>query len=68
MDVRTFCYMVPVCDTSFLLEIVFKVARDAVVQMHALVSAHVVRLARIEKEVGLCAGCDTSLEERQTML
>ena len=41
---------------------------DAFVQMYAGVAPHVVLLAGIGKEIGLCASLDTSIEERQTML
>ena len=37
-------------------------------QMSTLMSTHIVRLARINKEVGLCASCNTSLEECEAML
>ena len=37
-------------------------------EMHTGMTAHVVLLARIGKEVGLGAGLDTGIEERETML
>ena len=32
-------------------------------QMSALMASHVVRLARIDEEVGLCAGFDACIED-----
>ena len=37
-------------------------------QMSALMTSHVVRLARIDEEVWLGAGCDAGLQEGETML
>ena len=37
-------------------------------QVHALMTAHVVTLTGIDEEVGLGAGCDTGLEEAVGML
>ena len=51
-----------------LAEVIVEVAGDALVQVHALVSTHVVPLARIDIEVGLGASGNTGLEERISML
>lgn len=37
-------------------------------QVHTLMSAHVVGLARIHEEIRLGASCDTCFEERQAVL
>ena len=37
-------------------------------QMSALMASHVVRLARIDEEVGLGTGCDTCLQEGEAVL
>ena len=50
------------------LEIILEILCDAFVEVCTLVSAHVVRFARIDEEVGLCALLDTFLEERQSVL
>jgi hypothetical protein len=36
--------------------------------MYAGMASHIVLLARIGKEVGLCASLDAGVEERQTVL
>ena len=51
-----------------LFQVIFEILSDTLVQMNAGVASHVVLLTRIGKEVGLCAGLDASIEERQTML
>ena len=43
---------------TLLLQVVLKVLCDALVQVHALVTHHVVSLARVREEVGLCASAD----------
>ena len=53
---------------SVLLEIVLKVLGDALVQVHALVPHHVVTLARVGEEVGLCASLDALLDEHEAVL
>ena len=47
-----------------LLQVIFKVLRDALMQVHTVVTLHVVTLAGVDKEIGLCAGFGTGLEER----
>jgi hypothetical protein len=47
----------------YLLEIIEEIIADALMQMSALMTSHVVRLARIDEEVWLGACCDASLEE-----
>ena len=37
-------------------------------QMHTGMASHIVLFARVCKEVGLGAGLDTGIEERQTVL
>ena len=46
----------------YLLEIIEEIIADALMQMSALMTSHVVRLARIDEEVWLGACCDASLE------
>ena len=51
-----------------LLQVVLKVAGDALVKMDAGVASHVVLLAGIGEEVGLGATLDAGIEERQAVL
>ena len=51
-----------------LFQVIDEVLRDALMQMHALVPAHIVWFARIEEKVGLCARFDALGKERQAML
>ena len=37
-------------------------------QMDTLMSAHIVRFARIDEEIGLCSGTDAGLQESETVL
>ena len=55
-------------NSIFLFQIVFKVLCDTFVQVHTVVSGHVMALARIGKEVGLGARFSTGFQERQGML
>lgn len=48
-----------------LFQVIIEVAADALMQVHRLVPAHVVRLAWVDEEVGLGAGFNAGLEERQ---
>lgn len=52
----------------YLLEIIEEIIADALMQMSALMTSHVVRLARIDEEVWLGACCDASLEEGEAVL
>ncbi len=36
--------------------------------MDTLMSAHIVRFARIDEEIGLCSGTDAGLQESETVL
>lgn len=51
-----------------LLEVVLEVLRDALVQVYALVTHHVVSFARVGKEVGLRASLDALLDEHEAVL
>ena len=52
----------------YLLEIIEEIVADALMKMSALMASHVVRLARIDEEVGLGTGCDTCLQEGEAVL
>ena len=52
----------------YLLEIIEEIIADALMQVSALMTSHVVRLARIDEEVWLGACCDASLEEGEAVL
>ena len=49
-------------------EIVLKILGDALVQVYAGVAHHVVLLARVGKEVRLCASLYTGIKETQAVL
>ena len=51
-----------------LLQIVEEVIADALMQVSALVTSHVMRLAWVDEEVWLCTCCDTCLQEGEAML
>ncbi len=51
-----------------LLQIVEEILADALMQVSALMAPHVVRLARIDEEVGLRACADASLQEGEAVL
>ena len=53
---------------EFLLQIVEEVLADALMQVSALMTSHVMRLAWIYEEVGLGASGDASLEEGEAVL
>ena len=46
---------------KILFQVVVEIAGDALVKVHALVAAHIVRFAGIHVEVGLRAGGDSCL-------
>ena len=52
----------------FLFQIIFKVLCNSLVEVNTLVSSHIVWLARIDEEIGLCALLDTLSDERQAVL
>ena len=51
-----------------LFQIIFKVARDAFVQVYHILTKHNEAFARIGKEVGLRTGVFASAQESQTVL
>ena len=51
-----------------LLQIIFEVLRYALMQVYTLMTAHIVRLSRINEEVGLGAFLDALGYEGETML
>ena len=51
-----------------LLQIVLEILCDSFVQVNALVSTHIVRLARIHEEIGLSAYRNARLEEAIAVL
>ena len=51
-----------------LLQIIFKILRDALMQVHTLMTAHIVRLSRINEEVGLGTFFDALGYEGEAML
>jgi len=51
-----------------LFQVIFKVLRDTLVQMHALVTHHVVPLAGIGEKIGLGACLDALLDEHEAVL
>ena len=63
MDASSFVYCV-----YALFEVVLKVLRDTLMQVYALVSHHVVTLARVGKEVGLGTRLDALLDEHEAVL
>ena len=51
-----------------LLQIVEEVIADALMQVSALVTSHVMRFAWVYEEIWLCTCCDTCFQEGEAML
>jgi hypothetical protein len=48
---------------KFLFQIILKILSDALMQMHTLMSHHVVAFAWINEEIGLCTSLSACVDE-----
>ena len=65
-ELRECCHRVR--KSAFLLEVIFKVSRDDMVQMDAVGACHVVSVAGIDEEVGVGVGIDAGAHEGEGVL
>ena len=54
--------------SSYLLQIILKIARNMFVQMYPILPCHVVPVPRVNEEIGMCACFDARFQKLQAVL